>query len=113
MRSQRLPIGQSMSVVQPHADTVVLMMTLSDNTATNLVIDQVTIPAINARISALGLKDTYLYKKVYKPPQGPMPSDQKKLSRAIPSDGSSFTNGITVTPPQPGGSARPAASRAM
>jgi beta-lactamase class A len=60
-------------------DAIVLMMTLSDNTATNLVIDQVTIPAVNARISALGLKDTYLYKKVYKPPQGPMPADQKKF----------------------------------
>jgi beta-lactamase class A len=60
-------------------DAIVLMMTLSDNTATNLVIDQVTIPAVNARIAALGLRDTYLYKKVFKPPGGPVPADQKKF----------------------------------
>jgi beta-lactamase class A len=60
-------------------DAIVLMMTVSDNTATNLVLDQVTIPAVNARVTALGLKDTYLYKKVYKPPVGPMPADQKKF----------------------------------
>src|SRR5438270_3584595 len=58
-------------------DAIVLMMIESDNTATNLVIDQVGLANVNARIAALGLKDTYLYKKVYKPPQGPMPADQK------------------------------------
>jgi len=60
-------------------DAIVLMMTVSDNTATNLVIDQVTIPAVNARATALGLKNTYLYKKVYKPAVGPMPADQKRF----------------------------------
>ncbi|HEV2115321.1 MAG TPA: serine hydrolase [Terriglobales bacterium] len=60
-------------------DTVVLMMDLSDNTATNMVIDHVGIPAINGRIRAMGLKDTYLYKKVFKPAEGPMPPDQQKF----------------------------------
>jgi beta-lactamase class A len=60
-------------------DAASLMMILSDNTGTNLVIDQVTIPAVNARITALGLKNTYLYKKVYKPAEGPVPADQKKF----------------------------------
>jgi beta-lactamase class A len=60
-------------------DAASLMMILSDNTGTNLVIDQVAIPAVNERIAALGLKNTYLYKKVYKPPVGPMPADQKKF----------------------------------
>jgi beta-lactamase class A len=60
-------------------DTVVLMMTLSDNTATNMVIDRIGIPAVNARISAMGLKNTVLYKKVYKPADGPMPPDQKQF----------------------------------
>jgi len=60
-------------------DGIVLMMTTSDNTATNLVLDKVTIPAVNARIAAMKLKHTYLYKKVYKPPQGPMPADQKNF----------------------------------
>ena len=60
-------------------DTVVLMMTLSDNTATNMVIDRIGIPAVNARTSAMGLKNTFLYKKVYKPAEGPMPADQKQF----------------------------------
>ena len=60
-------------------DAASLMMILSDNTGTNLVIDQVTIAAVNQRLSAMGLKNTYLYKKVYKPAVGPMPADQKKF----------------------------------
>ncbi len=60
-------------------DAITLMMILSDNTATNLVIDQVTIAAVNARIAGMGLKNTYLYKKVYKPAEGPMPPDQKQF----------------------------------
>jgi beta-lactamase class A len=60
-------------------DAVVLMMDLSDNTATNMVIDHIGIPAVNRRIKAMGLKDTYLYKKVFKPAEGPMPLDQAKF----------------------------------
>jgi beta-lactamase class A len=60
-------------------DAVALMMDLSDNTATNMVIDHIGIPAVNARITAMGLKNTYLYKKVFKPAEGPMPADQKKF----------------------------------
>ncbi len=58
-------------------DAIVLMMIESDNTATNLMIDQVGIANVNARIASLGLKNTYLYKKIYKPAEGPMPADQK------------------------------------
>ncbi len=60
-------------------DALWMMVIESDNTGTNLVLDQVTIPAVNARITRMGLKDTYLYKKVYKPAEGPMPADQKKF----------------------------------
>jgi beta-lactamase class A len=60
-------------------DAVVLMMDLSDNTATNVVIDHIGIPAVNVRIKAMGLKDTYLYKKVFKPAEGPLPPDQAKF----------------------------------
>ena len=60
-------------------DALWMMVIESDNTATNLVLDQVTIPAVNARIIRMGFKDTYLYKKVYKPAEGPMPADQKKF----------------------------------
>jgi beta-lactamase class A len=60
-------------------DALTFMIIESDNTATNLVIDQVGIKNVNDRIAQMGLKDTYLYKKVYKPATGPMPPDQKKF----------------------------------
>jgi beta-lactamase class A len=60
-------------------DALTFMIIESDNTATNLVIDQVGIKNVNDRITQMGLKDTYLYKKVFKPAVGPMPADQKKF----------------------------------
>ena len=58
-------------------DVLTLMIVLSDNTATNLAIDHLGLKDIDDRIVSLGLKNTWLYKKVYKPPVGPMPADQK------------------------------------
>ncbi len=58
-------------------DALVLMMTMSDNTAANLVLDKVGIAAVNRRLAAMGLKQTYLYKKVFRPVEGPVPEDQK------------------------------------
>jgi beta-lactamase class A len=58
-------------------DALTMMVIMSDNTATNLVIDHLGLGSINARIKRLGLKDTYLYKKVFQPAEGPMPTDQK------------------------------------
>jgi beta-lactamase class A len=46
-------------------DGVMLMMTLSDNTATNLVIDVLTTDAVNARMESLGLKETRLMRRVF------------------------------------------------
>lgn len=46
-------------------DGVTLMMILSDNTATNLVIDVLTTDAINARMESLGLKETRLMRRVF------------------------------------------------
>ena len=46
-------------------DGVTLMMILSDNTATNLVIDVLTTDAINARMDSLGLKETRLMRRVF------------------------------------------------
>ncbi|HVH87211.1 MAG TPA: serine hydrolase [Terriglobales bacterium] len=60
-------------------DALTFMIIESDNTATNLVIDQVGIKNVNDGIAQMGLKDTYLYKKVYKPAVGAMPADQKKF----------------------------------
>lgn len=45
-------------------DCVRLMMTLSDNTATNMVLDYLGTDAVNARINALGFKQTRLMRRV-------------------------------------------------
>jgi beta-lactamase class A len=60
-------------------DAAVLMVDLSDNTATNLLIDKVGVAAVDKRITDMGLKNTWLYKKVFMPAEGPMPPDQKKF----------------------------------
>lgn len=63
-------------------DTIALMMILSDNTATNMVIDSFGIKAVNDRIAAMGLNNTHLYRKVFKsadPKDGPLPQDHKKF----------------------------------
>ncbi len=62
-------------------DALTFMIIMSDNTATNLVIDHLGLANINARIATLGLKDTYLYKKIFTPvePGVVMPADQKRF----------------------------------
>jgi beta-lactamase class A len=60
-------------------DALTLMVIVSDNTATNLMIDRFGIDKVNARMESLGLRDTHLYKKVFKPAVGPMPADQPKF----------------------------------
>jgi beta-lactamase class A len=60
-------------------DAITMMIVQSDNTATNMVIDAIGIAAVNQRIVVMGLRNTYLYKKVFMPPQGPTPADQKKF----------------------------------
>jgi beta-lactamase class A len=60
-------------------DVLSMMVMVSDNTATNVAIDKIGLDAVNAEMGRLGLKNTWLYKKVGKPPTGPMPGDQKKF----------------------------------
>lgn len=60
-------------------DALTLMIIMSDNTATNLAIDHLGLKNIDDQIVALGLKDTWLYKKVFLTPDGPIPSDQKQF----------------------------------
>jgi beta-lactamase class A len=60
-------------------DVLTMMVIVSDNTATNVAIDQLGLKNIDDRIQWLGLKDTWLYKKVSMPPIGPMPADQKQF----------------------------------
>jgi beta-lactamase class A len=47
-------------------DAVRLMIVYSDNTATNLVLDQIGIPTTNVRMEGLGLPNTKIHSKVYK-----------------------------------------------
>ena len=61
------------------ADTLTLMVVLSDNTATNMAIDRLGLAHINETLRAAGLKETVLFKKVYVPATGPMPPDQPKF----------------------------------
>ena len=50
----------------PLRDAVRLMIAFSDNTATNMVLDQIGLPATNARMEELGLKNTKVNAKVFK-----------------------------------------------
>lgn len=50
----------------PLRDAVRLMIALSDNTATNLVLDEIGIPSTNERMEKLGLKNTKINAKVFK-----------------------------------------------
>lgn len=45
-------------------DCVNLMMVVSDNTATNLVLDYLTTDAVNSRMNSLGFKDTRIMRRV-------------------------------------------------
>ncbi|MGA3046611.1 MAG: serine hydrolase [Terracidiphilus sp.] len=60
-------------------DVVTLMIDLSDNTATNLLIDRFGTASVDARMQSIGLTNTYLYKKISKPATEPMPADQPKF----------------------------------
>jgi beta-lactamase class A len=60
-------------------DALTMMVIVSDNTATNLMIDRFGIDPVNARVESLGLRNTHLYKKVFKPATGPLPADQPKF----------------------------------
>ena len=60
-------------------DALTLMIALSDNTAANLSMDHVGIKNVDDRFVSLGMKDTWLYKKVFMPADGPMPADQKQF----------------------------------
>jgi len=60
-------------------DVLTFMIIQSDNTGTNLVIDHIGLKPTNERLATMGLKNTYFYKKVFKPAEGEQPADQKKF----------------------------------
>ncbi len=60
-------------------DVATMMVILSDNTATNLLLDRFPTATINANMTALGLRNTWFYKKVSVPATESMPADQPKF----------------------------------
>lgn len=50
----------------PLRDAVRLMIVFSDNTGTNMVLDQIGLPSTNARMAKLGLKETRINAKVFR-----------------------------------------------
>lgn len=60
-------------------DVLSMMVIVSDNTGTNLAIDAIGLDATNRELARLGMKDTWLYKKIGKPATGPMPADQSRF----------------------------------
>src|SRR5580658_2748419 len=60
-------------------DALTLMIALSDNTAANLSMDHAGIQNVDDRLVSLGMKNTWLYKKISQPAEGPMPADQKEF----------------------------------
>ena len=57
-------------------DVLTMMIVVSDNTATNLAIDDLGLENIDERIRWMGLQNTWLYKKVFMDPVPPVPADQ-------------------------------------
>jgi beta-lactamase class A len=83
-RDNQVPGSGVLSMMDPGLkltlkDTITLMITLSDNTATNMLIDAVGLKPTDDMLAGMGLKNTYLYKKVYKAPEDPQPPDQKQF----------------------------------
>jgi beta-lactamase class A len=64
-------------------DAAVLMIIVSDNTATNMLIDKVGVDSVNTYLRKIGLKETTLFKKVFKPASGPLPEEQKKWGLGV------------------------------
>lgn len=60
-------------------DALTMMIAMSDNTATNLVIDHIGLASVNQRMQKLGLSNTCLYRKVFRPAENAVPEDQQRF----------------------------------
>lgn len=63
----------------PLVDAVRLMIAFSDNTATNLVVDKIGLPATAARMETLGFSNTKLHSKVFKRETSVFPERSEKF----------------------------------
>ena len=91
-------------------DALTLMVILSDNTATNLAIDHLGLQNIDDQIVALGLKNTWLYKKVFLPAAASVPPDQKifGLGKTTPREMATVMRRFVDCDLNPPGTHRPA-----
>ncbi len=64
-------------------DAAALMIIVSDNTATNMLIDKMGVAAVNAYLRKIGLRDTTLFRKVFKPATGTLTDEQKKWGLGV------------------------------
>jgi beta-lactamase class A len=90
-KENQVPGSGVLTLMQPGLqpsllDAVTLMIDISDNTATNLVLDDMGIPAVNERLQVMGLKRTHLFRKVFMPYSGPVADQDRKfgLGRTTP-----------------------------
>jgi len=60
-------------------DAVMLMITVSDNTATNLLLEKVRVLPVNQRMRALGLEETTIFGYVNAPPEESSTPDEAAL----------------------------------
>jgi serine-type D-Ala-D-Ala carboxypeptidase (penicillin-binding protein 5/6) len=63
----------------PLVDAIHLMIVYSDNTATNLVLDQIGLPATSAAMEKLGLPNTKVHSKVFRGDTTIFPERSKKF----------------------------------
>ena len=95
-------------------DALTMMVVVSDNTGTNLAIDHLGLANIQKRIQWMGLPNTWLYKKVFMPPIGPQPADQKEfgLGKTTPREMAEvMTRFATCNLNTPGSAAPPAGAQ--
>jgi N-acyl-D-amino-acid deacylase len=64
-------------------DAITLMIVESDNTATNVVLDRVGIPSVNLKMQQLGLVNTKIFKKVFKPLDRPPTPEEKEFGLGV------------------------------
>jgi len=64
-------------------DAITLMIVESDNTATNVVLDRVGIVDVNRLMTELGLVNTKIFKKVFKPLDRPPTPEEKEFGLGV------------------------------
>ena len=64
-------------------DAITLMIVLSDNSATNMVIDLVGIDSVNRRLRDLGFRETWLNKKVFRPAPPDLPEERARYGLGV------------------------------